>query len=86
MFLTAIIQSFLLQYYLHHCYLVGMKIKTALLGLIYEKVNEGKQVGRREERREGERKEVRRQRKGEGANGGKQGKNVGGRDRGMEGR
>lgn len=37
MFLTAIIQSFLLQYYLHHCYLVGMKIKTALLGLIYEK-------------------------------------------------
>ena len=40
MFLTAIVQSFLLQYYFHHCYLLGMKLKTALLGLIYEKVNE----------------------------------------------
>ncbi|KAL9964380.1 hypothetical protein ACROYT_G028012 [Oculina patagonica] len=37
MFLTAIVQSFLLQYYFHHCYLLGMKLKTAMLGLIYEK-------------------------------------------------
>ncbi|KAJ7390655.1 Multidrug resistance-associated protein 1 [Desmophyllum pertusum] len=37
MFLTATIQSFVLQYYFHHCYLLGMKLKTAMLGLIYEK-------------------------------------------------
>ena len=40
MFLTATIQSFVLQYYFHHCYLLGMKLKTAMLGLIYEKVIE----------------------------------------------
>lgn len=38
MFVTAIVQSFMLQYYFHYCYLLGMKVKTALLGLIYEKV------------------------------------------------
>ncbi|CAH3027480.1 unnamed protein product [Porites evermanni] len=37
MFVTAIVQSFMLQYYFHYCYLLGMKVKTALLGLIYEK-------------------------------------------------
>ena len=38
MFLTAIVQSFPLQYYFHHSYLLGMKLKTAILGLVYEKV------------------------------------------------
>lgn len=38
MFVTATIQSFLLQYYFHHSYLLGIKLKTALLGLVYEKV------------------------------------------------
>jgi len=83
MFLTSIMQSFLLQYYLHHCYLVGMKLKTALLGLIYDKVSEGKQAGRqegikarrKEERRKaGEKEGGTNGSRGEGARGG------GGRD------
>lgn len=39
MFLTGIVQSFFLQYYFHMSRSLEMKIKTSLVGVIYEKVN-----------------------------------------------
>ena len=38
MFVNGVLQSFLLQYYYHTTRLLEMKIKSATIGLIYEKV------------------------------------------------
>lgn len=86
MFLTSIMQSFLLQYYLHHCYLVGMKLKTALLGLIYDKVSEGKQAGRQEGIKARRKEERRKAGEKEGGTNGSRGEGARGGEGGIEGR
>ena len=38
MFFAGVLQSFLLQYYFHIGRLLEMKLKSAIIGLIYDKV------------------------------------------------
>lgn len=38
LFLVAQLKTFLLQQYFHYCYSTGMRLRTAIIGLVYRKV------------------------------------------------
>ena len=38
LFLTAVVQSLLLHQYFHRCFLVGMRVRTAIVSAVYNKV------------------------------------------------
>ena len=38
LFVTAVVQSLLLHQYFHRCFLVGMRVRTAVISAIYNKV------------------------------------------------
>ena len=38
LFATAVIQSLLLHQYFHRCFLVGMRMRTAIISAVYNKV------------------------------------------------
>ena len=40
MFLAAVLQSILLHQYFHRCYVVGMRIRTAVIAAVYQKVSQ----------------------------------------------
>lgn len=40
LFLLSCLQSVLNHQYMFHCFTVGMRLKTALMGLVYRKVRE----------------------------------------------
>lgn len=39
LFLLSCLQSLLHHHYMFHCFTVGMRLKTAIIGLVYRKVN-----------------------------------------------
>ena len=39
MFLAAVIQSILLHQYFHRCFVVGMRVRTAVIATVYRKVD-----------------------------------------------
>ena len=39
LFISAILQSLILQQYFHRCFVVGMHLRTAIISIIYNKVN-----------------------------------------------
>lgn len=39
LFLLSCLQSLLHHHYMFHCFTVGMRLKTAIMGLVYRKVN-----------------------------------------------
>ena len=38
LFLTAVIQSLFLHQYFHRCFTIGMRIRTAIIAAVYNKV------------------------------------------------
>ena len=38
LFVSAIIQSLVLQHYFHRCFVVGMHLRTAIISIVYNKV------------------------------------------------
>lgn len=47
LFLLSCLQSLLHHHYMIHCFTVGMRLKTAIIGLVYRKVTEKLQMGNR---------------------------------------
>ena len=38
MFFNALVQSLILHQYFHRCFLVGMRVRTAIIAAVYKKV------------------------------------------------
>ncbi len=38
MFVNALVQSLILHQYFHRCFLVGMRVRTAIIAAVYKKV------------------------------------------------
>ena len=38
LFVTAVVQSLLLHQYFHRCFVVGMRVRTAIISAVYSKV------------------------------------------------
>ena len=38
LFMAAVLQSLLLHQYFHRCFVVGMRIRTAIVAAVYQKV------------------------------------------------
>ena len=41
MFVNALVQSLILHQYFHRCFLVGMRVRTAIIAAVYKKVQLG---------------------------------------------
>ncbi len=39
LFLTAVVQSLFLHQYFHRCYTLGMRIRSAIIAAVYDKVS-----------------------------------------------
>jgi len=44
MFVSAILQSLVLQQYFHIMFTLGMRVRSSVIGLLYEKVSNNKKV------------------------------------------
>ena len=38
LFVSAIVQSLVLQHYFHRCFVVGMNLRTSIISIVYNKV------------------------------------------------
>lgn len=44
MFVSAILQSLVLQQYFHIMFTLGMRVRSSVIGLLYEKVSNNKKI------------------------------------------